>query len=380
MLIIAIRSVVERLSSPAAAKRLICACAWCLSFVALSAAARAAAPQAGPACPGCTADLNFDDLVDGTDLGILLAEWCPNGGCKTAADLDNDQTVDGTDLGILLGQWGPCASVPDCPLLIVADTDRNGSITNADLPGRAAWTTARGALYMVNVDDDKRSAAGTSDSVEFDKDSAAVIIDDKVNKGGDPSDITPVLIKPIGGFNAATDTVVIKTATLDQMKAIHIFGRSTPGQAALAGGPAATSTEVDITALVSATQNTTIGIEGLKFRLTPNGYAGLPAAMLFDGYVQLTVEQRRNGAALQTDTALLKVAPWIMFANELPLEKLFVCRFSVPDATGAPTANTQFRTDLASGLPANTLVEFTTDTQWAQDDIEFGYTQMPTST
>ncbi len=49
-------------------------------------------------------DLNGDGVVDGADLGMLLAQWgaCP--GCD--ADLDSNGVVDGSDLGTLLGNWG----------------------------------------------------------------------------------------------------------------------------------------------------------------------------------------------------------------------------------------------------------------------------------
>ncbi|MCA9284845.1 MAG: hypothetical protein KDA22_06515 [Phycisphaerales bacterium] len=45
-------------------------------------------------------DLNGDGVVDGADLGVLLAGW--GGG---ATDLDGDGTVDGADLGVLLAAW-----------------------------------------------------------------------------------------------------------------------------------------------------------------------------------------------------------------------------------------------------------------------------------
>ncbi|MFM8642030.1 MAG: dockerin type I domain-containing protein, partial [Phycisphaerales bacterium] len=49
------------------------------------------------------ADLNQDGVVDGTDLGMLLAAWGTPGG---SADLNQDGIVDGTDLGQLLAAWG----------------------------------------------------------------------------------------------------------------------------------------------------------------------------------------------------------------------------------------------------------------------------------
>ncbi len=56
----------------------------------------------------CIADLNSDDFVNGSDLGILLAAWgaCTSSDC--VADLNDDGFVDGADLGIMLGRWGVC--------------------------------------------------------------------------------------------------------------------------------------------------------------------------------------------------------------------------------------------------------------------------------
>ena len=58
------------------------------------------------------ADINQDGVVDGIDLGILLANWSiPAGsaGCggasPCAADLNADGVVDGLDLGVLLASW-----------------------------------------------------------------------------------------------------------------------------------------------------------------------------------------------------------------------------------------------------------------------------------
>lgn len=55
----------------------------------------------------CAADLDGDDLVNGADLGLLLAAWATS---EPAADLDGTGVVDGADLGLLLSAWGPCPS------------------------------------------------------------------------------------------------------------------------------------------------------------------------------------------------------------------------------------------------------------------------------
>jgi hypothetical protein len=52
----------------------------------------------------CPADLNGDNIVNGVDLGLLLAAWG-----TAEQDITGDGTTDGVDLGILLASWGLCA-------------------------------------------------------------------------------------------------------------------------------------------------------------------------------------------------------------------------------------------------------------------------------
>ena len=61
------------------------------------------AQEANAAC--CPGDLNGDGVINGGDLGQLLAAWGTN---DAAADLDCSGTVDGGDLGLLLAGWGDC--------------------------------------------------------------------------------------------------------------------------------------------------------------------------------------------------------------------------------------------------------------------------------
>jgi hypothetical protein len=64
-------------------------------------------PSNGTPCPQ---DLNGDGVVDGLDLGMLLAQW---GGPGTA-DFDSSGIVDGLDLGALLAAWSIPVGSPGC--------------------------------------------------------------------------------------------------------------------------------------------------------------------------------------------------------------------------------------------------------------------------
>ncbi len=52
---------------------------------------------------GCVGDLNEDGLVDGADIGLLIAAWG-----TPAGDLNEDGTTNGADIGVLLGAFGAC--------------------------------------------------------------------------------------------------------------------------------------------------------------------------------------------------------------------------------------------------------------------------------
>ena len=59
-----------------------------------------------PESAACSADLNHDGLVNGADIGLLIAAWGPCIGCQ--ADLTGDNIVSGADVGFFLSMWGPC--------------------------------------------------------------------------------------------------------------------------------------------------------------------------------------------------------------------------------------------------------------------------------
>jgi hypothetical protein len=60
----------------------------------------------------CMADLFVDGLVNGVDLGVLLAYWGPATSLPVSqrCDMNRDGAVDGIDLGYLLSRWGPCTN------------------------------------------------------------------------------------------------------------------------------------------------------------------------------------------------------------------------------------------------------------------------------
>jgi hypothetical protein len=52
----------------------------------------------------CMGDLDGNGVVNGADLGMVLAGW----GTAGSSDLDGNGTTNGADLGLLLSGWGDC--------------------------------------------------------------------------------------------------------------------------------------------------------------------------------------------------------------------------------------------------------------------------------
>jgi len=75
----------------------------------------------GPDCHD--ADLTINGVVDGADLGALLAFWGPINQAFPRADINRDGVVNGADLGLLLSVWGACPVIPPWASLVEAAPD-----------------------------------------------------------------------------------------------------------------------------------------------------------------------------------------------------------------------------------------------------------------
>jgi len=92
------------------------------------------------------ADLTVNGIVDGSDLGALLAFWGQINPVFPRADINHDGVVDGGDLGSLLASWGLCPPrVPLWATLLEADPNP-AVVTNPEL--RAA-ISATGLAWRV---------------------------------------------------------------------------------------------------------------------------------------------------------------------------------------------------------------------------------------
>ena len=90
----------------------------------------------------CPADLSGDQVVNGSDLAVVLSSWG-----TTTGDVTGDGITDASDLASVLSAWGACPANIDWTLL----TTTNGTVTNAiDATGAVvkSWTGAAGGASV----------------------------------------------------------------------------------------------------------------------------------------------------------------------------------------------------------------------------------------
>jgi hypothetical protein len=265
---------------------------------------------------------------------------------------------------------------------IVADTNRDGTITPADEANKGTWTNASGAIFNVNYTDS--NGDGIPDAVSFDDMGRPVNEQRRIVNAADGQQLAPLVIRSLGAIPAG-DKVFLVAANKQEIESVHIYKRIATDQTAIWGslgdrvpGGVAEPLEKDITAYVSANADTTFGVEGLFFRNTG-------AINTYDGLLDLTLQLRDPaGKVLGSDAIQEKVAPWLMISNAEPSTAVYAAD------DGARNASFRLNSKADPGyvglnnsgqLQEVTIRSVVTDPanqdQWLQDQIEFGYTQRP---
>lgn len=243
---------------------------------------------------------------------------------------------------------------PPPPPLVVdldVDTNRNGTVDNpADESGEDAWTTALGAVFYFNIDDDNNNNAEDH-------------LDTAVNGATDAIDLARILIRGMSG--APTDATAVVSVSTSAQSRVRIFQNASGVWTQVFAGGASFS--IPIADIIAG--DVELGIEA-RARIQP----------AWDGRVTLTLEIREAGGLLiGSDAVLLRSAPWIMSSNLWPVEDACVV------TTGSPYSNTSFRTTLAAACSAAgiTLVQISgssySDDRWVQDSHETGAVYLPAS-
>jgi formylglycine-generating enzyme required for sulfatase activity len=93
----------------------------------------------------CTADLDGDGQVSGSDLAEILLGYgtCPPAGARCPSDLDGDGQVSGADIAEMLLSWGPCSTPQWATVLewapdpaVIYDSNLRADISQTHMPWR----------------------------------------------------------------------------------------------------------------------------------------------------------------------------------------------------------------------------------------------------
>jgi hypothetical protein len=246
---------------------------------------------------------------------------------------------------------------PPPPPLVVdldVDTNRNGTVDDAaDESGEDAWTTALGAVFYFNIDDDDNSDTSVVNGEDY--------IDTAVNGATDALDLSRILIRGMSG--APTDaTALVSVSTAAQARVRVFQSTGATWTQVFAGG---ISFSIPIADIIAG--DVELGIEA-RARVQP----------AWDGRVTLTLEIREAGGTLiGSDTVLLRSAPWIMSSNLWPVEEACVVNVGSNNAPFRAVMSSVCSTAGITYVPIAGS-SYSND-RWVQDSHETGAVYLPAS-
>ena len=247
------------------------------------------------------------------------------------------------------------------------DTDRDGVVDDdLDEMGEDAWTSGRGAMFMVNLDNDDGSRDGRPDAIDFDVRGAPVSEDFVIDGARDALDLTELVVRIEGAEPGHIESVVLSVPSLDHIRGVHVFDAIEAGRKSFWGGPGEQSVSTDLAERLAPGGQTTLGIEGLFFRYTePMAYGGV-FEQGYSGELELELEVTGPGGVhLGSDRVLLRVAPFVMLPNTQDAVEMW----------GRDSSLADFRPFIQDTVALHTY--HTGGDQWTQDHVEIGFTHAP---
>jgi hypothetical protein len=276
---------------------------------------------------------------------------------ETLADLRSQLEGHGQLPEALFPEWpsGPLPQSPETPVMhLYLDADRDGKV-DADHRGLATWEWGRGkkgAIILVNNDAD--ATAGRKDN------------EDDVVGANDSDELAPLVIRRLRPATVPAGWQV--ELLVDDKDNIRIFDGRGAGRREIIGptaGPVYRFTDL-------TPDRFEFGMEALR-------YAGMWTGIgTFKGEVKITLRLTHPLAARTEETAVVRVAPWMMAHHLDRATTVFVVDLR--------PANAAFHTKLeglvkaagctliASAPYRNALGEID---PWVQDCMVLGYSNLP---
>ncbi|MFB4307306.1 protein-arginine deiminase family protein [Actinomadura sp. GTD37] len=257
--------------------------------------------------------------------------------------------------------------------LLRADTDRDGRLSPADDARRGAWTAARGAIMLPNLDDDASRCPTAGENGARLTDAALAACNDAadavVNGAADAADLAPLEIPAMkGASGSARATLRPDARSRDK---VRIFVRRGGRLTALGADGGIRPDELR---------------RGVRLAVEARDAVRDPAA--WSGFSDLTLTVT-GGGRTRTDSVRLRVAPVLFQHDLLPLNRAVVANPRAPVTLEKGTAPDKpvkgqeaYRRDLRRALDAEGLREPFIESpaggdQWMGDMFKAGYASMP---
>lgn len=237
-----------------------------------------------------------------------------------------------------------CQPEPEYHLHV--DADRDGTVDD-DRTGIDTWEWGRGkkgAIILCNNDDEDSTKRCDNE-------------DNKINSAPDPDDIAPLVIRRVTSKPVAPATWhgFLEVAATDAQH-IRIFESRAAGAPEIIGPTAGhqyTFPDLNFT-------EKEFGMEAVRY---PNSS--------FSGEITITFRIEIAGASAQTENAVVRAAPWVIFTHFDQTKKVYVA-----DAGDNATFRGKLNTEVsAAGVPAPT--QTTNSDRWMQDAMEIGFSTLP---
>ncbi len=231
------------------------------------------------------------------------------------------------------------------------DANRDGTVDN-DWTHNTPWTPGAGqfgAIVLFNNDNDDRDAAKERDFENA-----------RVDTANDLSDLAPLHVRRHPAGVALPTTVTAELSVSDRNKLRIQRPASAAGTEVV--GPAHASLALDNPTLAGSTD--------LPFLMEALQY---PDAA-FNGRLTISLAVKVNGATVRTETAEVRVAPWILFNHSQRTEKVYIVdtgdNAALRTAIGAVVGGAGATMQTASGAVYS-------GDRWMQDGMEPGFASMP---
>ncbi|WP_150275269.1 protein-arginine deiminase family protein [Paenibacillus tepidiphilus] len=238
----------------------------------------------------------------------------------------------------------------DIPVVLDIDSNRDGDI-NPQEAGKGNWVWGKnepGAIVLVNNDRDHS---------------------DITPARNEHSEHTPLIVRPTGLQQLPEGIELVLYTQPEAAQRFGVFRINQIGQPECILGRKSKE-ELISKSVPLDPRGEQLFIEAYEF---PGPY--------FEGLVTLELHLRRTGGIpAAIDTAVFRVAPWIMMPNSLPVAEVYACVIP-PSESGENSKFLEGLTDACNqlGVPLRLIpYEDNKGDRWIQDEIEIGYCESPT--